>query len=322
MQGFAPAPIPRRPNGFGYHYGFDGTPALSMARFRARSGEIYFEQRGARANPRVLLIHGLGCQLVQWPESLVRGLVDHGLCVVMFDNRDAGLSHGPETPPPAIETLLAGAEGLTPDYTLSDMAQDAIDLLDHLGQGGAHVVGLSMGGMIAQRTAIEHPHRVYSLTSIMSSTGNPELPGPEPEAMAAALALTDATPENAVQRHRQAWRAWGGKHYDSTKIGIGTLAERAVERACRPAGIIRQFAAITADGDRGPQLRGVTAPTLVIHGAADPLVPAAAGRDTAKKVPSARYVAVENLGHDLVEPVMADVVDAIAGHIHGTEVTR
>ena len=293
-----------------------------MARFKARSGEIYFEHRGARANPRVVLIHGLGCQLVQWPDSLIQGLVGNGLCVVLFDNRDAGLSDGPGGPPPSLEALLAASDAVTPDYTLSDMAQDTVDLLDHLGQGGAHIVGLSMGGMIAQRMAIEHPHRVYSLTSIMSSTGNPGLPGPHPDAMAAAVALTEDNAETALAHHIHAWRVWGGGHFDSRECGIARFAERAVERACRPHGIIRQYAAIVADGDRRGELANVRVPTLVIHGAADPLVPAAAGDDTANAIPGARYIEIPKLGHDLPDPAIAEIVEAISGHIQAIEVSR
>ena len=293
-----------------------------MARFKARSGEIYFEHRGARANPRVVLIHGLGCQLVQWPDSLIQGLVGNGLCVVLFDNRDAGLSDGPDGPPPSLEALLAASDAVTPDYTLSDMAQDTVDLLDHLGQGGAHIVGLSMGGMIAQRMAIEHPHRVYSLTSIMSSTGNPGLPGPHPDAMAAAVALTEDNAETALAHHIHAWRVWGGGHCDSRECGIARFAERAVERARRPHGIIRQYAAIVADGDRRGELAGVRVPTLVIHGTADPLVPAAAGDDTANAIPGARYIEIPKLGHDLPDPAIAEIVEAISGHIQAIEVSR
>ena len=293
-----------------------------MARFKARSGEIYFEHRGARANPRVVLIHGLGCQLVQWPDSLIQGLVGNGLCAILFDNRDAGLSDGPGGPPPSLEALLAASDAVTPDYTLSDMAQDTVDLLDHLGQGGAHIVGLSMGGMIAQRMAIEHPQRVYSLTSIMSSTGNPALPGPHPDAMAAAVALTEDNAETALARHIHAWRVWGGGHFDSRECGVARFAERAVERACRPHGIIRQYAAIVADGDRRGELADVDVPSLVIHGAADPLVPAAAGNDTADAIPGARYIEMPKLGHDLPEPAIAEIVEAISGHIQAIEVSR
>ena len=182
------------------------------------------------------------------------------LCVVLFDNRDAGLSDGPGGPPPSLEALLAASDAVTPDYTLSDMAQDTVDLLDHLGQGGAHIVGLSMGGMIAQRMAIEHPQRVYSLTSIMSSTGNPDLPGPHADAMAAAVALTEDNAETALARNIHAWRVWGAGHFDSRECGIAQFAERAVERACRPHGVIRQYAAIVADGDRRRELANSTSP--------------------------------------------------------------
>ena len=293
-----------------------------MARFQARSGEIYFEHRGARANPRVVLIHGLGCQLVQWPDSLIQGLVGNGLCAVLFDNRDAGLSGGPGGPPPSLEALLAASDDVTPDYTLSDMAQDTVDLLDHLGQGGAHIVGLSMGGMIAQRMAIEHPQRVYSLTSIMSSTGNPDLPGPHADAMAAAVALTEDNSETALARHIHAWRVWGAGHYASRECGIARFAERAVARACRPHGIIRQYAAIVADGDRRDELGDVDVPTLVVHGAADPLVPVAAGSDTASAIPGARYIEIPKLGHDLPEPAIAEIAEAISAHIQAIEVSR
>ncbi len=293
-----------------------------MARFKARSGEIYFEHRGARANPRVVLIHGLGCQLVQWPESLIEGLVGNDLCVVLFDNRDAGLSDGPGGPPPSLEALLAASDAVTPDYTLSDMAQDTVDLLDHLGQGGAHIVGLSMGGMIAQRMAIEHPQRVYSLTSIMSSTGNPDLPGPHADAMAAAVALTEDNAETALARNIHAWRVWGAGHFDSRECGIAQFAERAVGRACRPHGVIRQYAAIVADGDRRGELAGVDVPTLVIHGAVDPLVPATAGNDTASAIPDARYIEIPKVGHDLPEPAIPEIVEAISEHIRAIEVSR
>ena len=294
-----------------------------MASFNARSGAIYFEHRGARANARVLFIHGLGCQLVQWPDSLIAGLVATGLCAVTFDNRDAGLSNGPEGPPPSLEALMAtGADALTPDYTLSDMAQDAVDLLDHLGQAGAHVVGVSMGGMIGQRLAIEHPNRVYSLTSIMSSTGNPALPEPSEDAMAAAMALTDDNVETAVAHGIRAARVFAGRHFDSRQNGMARFTERAVARAFRPHGVVRQYAAIVADGDRRAALAKLTVPTLVIHGAADPLVPVAAGKDTAASVPDAHYIELDQLGHDLSEPVIPAIVDAIAAHVHAVEVSR
>lgn len=298
-----------------------------MATFNARSGAMYFEHRGARASPRALLIHGLGCQLAQWPDRFVDALAASGLCVVAFDNRDVGLSHGPDdVRPPSAEALLAAQQDptvLTPAYSLSDMAADAIDLLDHLGQAGAHVIGFSMGGMIAQRMAIEYPHRVYSLTSLMSSNGDPSLPQAEEEAVRALLSLlATETTETAIVHMARAWRAFGGEHFDSESMGLGRFARDAVERAYRPDGIARQLAAILADGDRSAALATVAAPTLVVHGKADPLVPFQAGEATAAAIPGARLVGIDNLGHDLPEPLIDTVVEAIAAHVHTIEVSR
>ncbi|MDE0661673.1 MAG: alpha/beta fold hydrolase [Gammaproteobacteria bacterium] len=297
-----------------------------MAKFKAECGEIYFEHKGARANPRVLFVHGLGCQLVQWPDSLIDGIVDAGFCAVMCDNRDIGLSDGPPGPAPSVEALLAARDdpsALTPAYTLSDMADDVVALLDHLGQGGAHVVGLSMGGMISQRLAIEHPERVYSLTSIMSSTGNPDLPGPPDEVVGALIGTVSATdPETVIAQSIQAAKVFGGPHYDSEVHGIGRFARVAVERAHRPEGVMRQLGAILAAEDRRAALAELDVPTLVIHGNADPLVPVEAGRDTAAAVPGAKYIEIDKLGHDLSEPVIGEIVEAITTHLRDVEVSR
>ena len=297
-----------------------------MARFTAPSGEIYFEYRGARANPRVLFVHGLACQLVQWPDSLIDGIVDAGYCAAIFDNRDVGLSDGPDQPPPSLEALLEAREdpsALTPVYTLSDMAGDVVALLNHLGQGGAHIIGLSMGGMISQRLAIEHPERVYSLTSIMSSTGNPELPGPADEAIGALISTVGpGDMDTIIAQSIQAAKVFGGPHYDSEIHGIARFARRAVERAHRPEGVMRQLAAILTAEDRRPALANLDVPTLVIHGNADPLVPVEAGRDTAAAIPDAKYLEIDKLGHDLSEPVIGEIVEAIAAHIRAMEVSR
>ena len=296
-----------------------------MAKFRARSGAICFQHRGARANPRVLLIHGLGCQLVQWPDSLLDGLVARGLCAVTFDNRDAGLSDGADGPAPSPEALLAQRAGgeLQPAYTLSDMAGDAVALLDHLGQGGAHVIGLSMGGMIGQRLAIEHPERVYSLTSIMSSTGDPQLPTGTEEAEGALLATLAEEPQDAaIARNAEFWQALAGPHFDSRQVGLARFACHAVARAYRPQGIARQLAAIFADGDRSAALAQVTTPTLVIHGNADPLVDIAAGRATAAAIPGATLLEIDKMGHDLPEPLIESLATAIADHILAVEISR
>lgn len=300
--------------------------SFTVAKFNARSGAIHFELRGARANPRVLFIHGLGCQLVQWPESLLEGVVAAGYCAVVFDNRDAGCSHGAAAPAPSLEALLAGRDApttLAPAYTLSEMAQDAVDLLDHLGQAGAHVVGLSMGGMIAQRMAIAHPQRVYSLASMMSSTGDPQLPRGTEDAERALLAtLADEPLEAAVARTVHEWNTLGGAHYSSEEVGIARFARRAVTRAHRPQGMARQLAAILADGDRSAALAQVAAPALVIHGQADPLVPVEAGRATAAAIAGATLLEVEGLGHDLPEPLIDTLVEALVAHFDAVEVAR
>ena len=297
-----------------------------MAKFKAGCGDIYFEHRGARANPRVLFVHGLGCQLVQWPDSLIEGVVDAGFCAVMFDNRDAGLSGGPAGPAPSVEALLASRDdpaALTPAYTLADMAGDVAALLDHLGQGGAHVVGLSMGGMIGQTLAIEHPERVYSLTSIMSSTGNRELPGPADEVVGALIMAVGGTDtETIIAQTINTAKVFGGPHYDSEIHGMGRFARAAVERAHRPEGVLRQLGAILTAPDRRPALADLDVPTLVIHGNADPLVPVEAGRDTAAAVPGAKYLEIDKLGHDLSEPVIEDMVEAITSHLRTVEVSR
>lgn len=297
-----------------------------MARFRAKSGEIHFEHSGSRADPRVLFIQGLGCQVVHWPETVIQGIVDAGLCAVTFDNRDVGLSHGCDAPPPSLQSLLAAREDpatVVPAYSLSDMARDAVDLLDHLGQGGAHVIGVSMGGMIGQRMAIEYPDRVYSLTSIMSSTGNPGLPPPSEEAVEALLASSaGGDAEAAVPLSIQAWKVFAGPHFDSEKVGGARFARRAIDRAYRPDGTLRHLAAILADGDRRADLERLTVPTLVIHGNADPLVPVEAGRETAAVIPGATYREIDRLGHDLPEPLVDEVVSAITDHIHNVEVNR
>ena len=297
-----------------------------MARFQAGRGSIHFTHRGARADPRVLFVHGLGCQVVHWPQSLLDGVVAAGFCAITFDNRDVGLSHGSDAPPPTVEQLLAAsadASALTPTYTLSDMAADAVALLDHLGQAGAHVVGVSMGGMIGQRMAAEHAERVYSLTSIMSSTGNPALPGPTPEAIAALVgSMGSQNAEEAIENARRAARVLGGPHYASEEVGMARFTRQAIERAYRPDGVARQLAAILADGDRREALAGIRVPTLVIHGNADPLVPVEAGRETAAAIPGAKYVEIDKLGHDLPEPVIGEMLAAIIEHIAAVEVSR
>jgi pimeloyl-ACP methyl ester carboxylesterase len=254
-----------------------------------------------------------------WPKALVEGLAERRFRVIALDNRDIGLSQKlTETPSPTVAGVFADPRK-PPRYTLSDMASDVIGLLNHLGQAGAHVVGFSMGGMIAQRLAIHHPDRVYSLTSIGSTTGNPSLPRADAAAAEAFLRDAPLRPRAAtIDFIRNGWNVIGGPHYKSTECGLGKLTEAAYDRCFSPDGNARQVAAILADGNRAPLLAAVRTPTLVIHGAVDPLVPPAAGEDTAKSVPGATLLTIPKMGHDLPEPLIPQIVDAIASHAAAT----
>ncbi len=290
-----------------------------MPRFEANGLTLHYEQYGARAAPPLVLIHGWSCQLTLWPKALVEGLAERRFRVIALDNRDIGLSQKlTEDPAPTVASALANPTK-PPRYTLTDMANDVIGLMNHLGQAGAHVVGFSMGGMIAQRLAINHPERVYSLTSMASTTGNPSLPRADAAAAEAFLRDPPLRPRAAtIEFVRNGWNVIGGPHYKSTECGLGKLTEAAYDRAFSPDGNARQLAAIFADGNRAPALANVRAPTLVIHGAVDPLVPPAAGGDTAKAVHGAKLVMIPKMGHDLPEPLIPQLVDAIASHAAAT----
>lgn len=293
---------------------------IPMPFFQSQSLQMYFEQRGARSDPPVLLLHGIGCQLVQWPESFVQGLVTAGYRVLLLDNRDVGLSAKLDdlgTPDIAIMmAAMASGKPVNAPYSSTDMAADAVALLDHLGQSGAHVIGLSMGGMIAQQMAIHFSQRLFSLTSIMSSSGAAGLPQPDPAAMAGLLAVPANTArETVIAQIRATWNSFGGPHYKSDECGIGQLAAAAFDRCYHPSGFSRQLAAIVADTTRANDLAKVRTPTLVVHGDADPLTPLAAGQDTAARIAGATLSVVANMGHDLPEPLIPGIVATIAEHL-------
>ena len=289
-------------------------------------GNICFEQRGSRADPTVLLIHGVGCQLVHWPDSLLNGIVDGGYRVVVFDNRDAGLSFDFDAPPPSIPDLLSALEDptlLRPSYTLADMADDAVRILDHLGQSAAHVIGMSMGGMIAQHMAINHSNRMFSLTSLMSSTGNPNLTKPAPEITGALAAVTFLdSREEIIAMQKNNNNLFGGEHYISTEEGMGRFVERAYVRAQKPEGFLRQLAAILGDRDRGPALRQVAVPILAIHGTADPLVNKDGSEDIASNAPNSSLHLLENVGHDLPESLIPKILEVVLKHLHASAYER
>lgn len=297
-----------------------------MPTFQSKNGPIYFEQRGSRAAVPIVLIHGLGCQTVHWPESFLSNLERAGYRIVTLDNRDTGFSFGVEQEPPDLLTLLAALDdptALTPTYQLIDMADDIVQLLDHIGQSGAHIVGMSMGGMIAQRLAVQYPARVFSLSLLMSSTGNPQVPKPEPEVIG-ALASTIMTRdrEENIECSKKANQIFGGIHYDSCEHGIGRFVEVAHDRAHRPEGVSRQLSAILSDGDRRPLLADVKIPSLILHGEEDPLVHQNGSRDLAKVLPNAKLVLLKDMGHDLPEPLIPEIVNEILAHIGNVEVSR
>ncbi|MEQ8859896.1 MAG: alpha/beta hydrolase [Pseudomonadales bacterium] len=294
-----------------------------MPRFSTEQISLDYDQYGARANPTVLMIHGLTCQSIHWPRPLVDRISAAGYRVVVFDNRDVGLSTRLDhLAVGSMETVLANAAELEAPYGLGDMARDSVALLDHLGQSGAHVVGFSMGGMIAQRMALDFPQRAFSLTSIASSTGDPDLPGADPAAIEAFISTPPAGRDAAIAHLRAGWRAIGGRRYDSADVGLGRLAEAAWDRGYSAAGAARQLLAILRAEPRGAVLEALQVPGLVIHGALDPLVPLAAGERTAACIPRSQLVTFDDLGHDLPDPLLDAIADAIVSHLNAAHASR
>jgi pimeloyl-ACP methyl ester carboxylesterase len=281
---------------------------------------IEVEDSGEVERPAVLLAMGLGMQLVAWPEAFLAALHGAGLRVIRFDNRDIGLSTQLDhlgTPNLLWESLkLQFGLPLRPPYRLHDMAADALGVLDALGVRQAHVVGLSMGGMIAQRVALAAPQRVLSLTSIMSSSGARALPGPTARATRALLARPRGRGEEAIVDHFvHLFQVIGSPAFPSDEAELRARIRLALRRSHNPAGSARQLAAVAADSGRAEELSGIRAPTLVIHGTADPLVPIACGHDTARRIPGARFVAVRGMGHDLPPAVVERVLQALLPHL-------
>ncbi|BBB10862.1 alpha/beta fold hydrolase [Sphingopyxis sp. FD7] len=282
--------------------------------------DITYEDKGPKDAPAILMVMGLGGQLTLWPDEFVAALNDRGFRTIRYDNRDVGLSTRFDAAgvPNLKWMFVKAAIGLPvrPAYTLADMAADGIGLLDHLGIGRAHVVGVSMGGMIAQHIAARHPDRLLSLTSIMSTTGNRRLPRARKEAMQAlANRPMSGDREALIAYSVNAARVIGSPGYPPDEERLQRRVRTDFERGWYPPGFARQMAAIVADGDRRPMLRTIKAPTLVIHGEDDPLVPLAGGRDTANNIAGARLMTVPGMGHDLPLALVDTLADAIAGHI-------
>ncbi len=278
--------------------------------------ELAYETFGDPGDPPLLLIMGLATQMLGWDERFCMQLADHGFHVIRFDNRDIGLStHLHEAGVPNVWRLLGATMPAAP-YTLVDMADDTAGLLDALGLESAHVVGASMGGMIAQQLAIGHPHRVRSLTSIMS-TPSREVGQARPRAQRVLFLPPPTDQEAAAERALQVYRVIGSPGYPLDERRVADVARRSFARGNDPAGVARQYAAIVVSPDRTPGLRALTVPTLVIHGEDDPLVQVDGGRATADAVPGARLVVFPGMGHNLPQQLWPQLVDEIVTHARG-----
>jgi pimeloyl-ACP methyl ester carboxylesterase len=284
---------------------------MAEERAPANGIEIVYETIGDRSNPALLLIMGLGTQLIHWDTELCERFAERGFFVIRFDNRDAGRSTQIKAPVPNLVRAMAGVKIDAP-YLLDDMAEDAFGLLDHLGVEAAHVAGVSMGGMIAQTMAIRRPERVRSLISIMSTTGERRVGRPKLRVWSVLLRRAPSDKDAYVEYFVKVFRMIGSKAFPADDDRIRALAAAAYERGHHPAGTGRQLAAIMASGDRTERLRQLRVPTTVFHGRSDPLVPFRAGRATAEAIPDARLIAIPGMGHDLPPEIWPQLVDAVA----------
>ena len=292
---------------------------------RANGIELCYEIFGDPSAEPMLLIMGLGAQMILWDDDFCRQLAARGFRVIRFDNRDIGksskLSGGKRLGAIELLKLRFLKIPVAAPYLLLDMAKDVVGLMDTLGIKSAHLVGASMGGMIAQEVAISFPQRVRSLTSIMSTTGDPKVPPPSREATAVLMAPPPATREAYLERFAQTWKILRAGSFPQDEALDRSRAERSYERGLNPAGVARQLRAILASGSRKARLASVKAPTLVIHGTVDPLVRPEGGRDTAASIPGAKLLMVEGMGHALPVPMWPQIIDAIDRHAHAATTT-
>lgn len=294
-----------------------------MPTFRSESLTLHYEQYGARANPLVLLIHGYTCQTIHWPRALIERIAEAGYRVVAFDNRDSGLSIKLDhLEVGTVESVLADPKGIEAPYGIPELGRDVVALMDYLGQSGAHLIGFSMGGLIAQQLAIDVPERVFSITSIGSSTNDRDLPGAERQAFRAFVSTPPASREAAIAHIANAWRVLGGPHYDSRRVGLARFAEAAYDRGYSASGAARQLLAILRARPRGDALRALDVPALVIHGGVDPMVPVACGERTAACLRNSRLRVFEQMGHDLPDPLIDHIADEIVSHLDSVPADR
>jgi len=287
-----------------------------MTKTKANNIEIEYETFGDPLDKPLLLIVGLGSQMIHWDEEFIKTLTERGFYVIIFDNRDIGLSTRCEEAgePDLMGAIMAVQRGepVEAPYSLDDMADDAVGLLDALGIEQAHICGASMGGMIAQTIAYRHPSRILSLTSIMSTTGNPDLPQMTPEVQQVFFNPVpperDAIIENSIRVGKLSYGS--GFSYDEEKYRA--LAGRVFDRSFYPAGVERHLLAIFVHGNRKEKLRAIKVPTLVIHGRDDPLFPFEAGKDTAEAIPGTELIIIGGMGHSLPPETWGQISDAIA----------
>jgi len=276
---------------------------------------IAYDTFGSPDREPLVLIMGLSSQMVLWEEEFCRRLSARGFFVIRFDNRDVGLStRFSREGMPHIHALLSGkirGASAVP-YTIADMAMDTVGLLDTLGVNSAHVVGESMGGMIGQEMAIRYPERIRTLASIMSTTGNPLLPPPKQEALEMLFRPVPLDREGFVRYFREVWMVLSGPRYPMDDERALRLGDETFSRGVEPAGSARQLAAIIASGSRKERLHRVQAPTLVMHGDLDPLVPLECGIDTAESIPGAHLMVMEGMGHYLPPELWEKIIEAIA----------
>ena len=289
-----------------------------MPNVTANGIQIEYDTFGDSSSSALLLVAGNGAQIYFWDAEFCQLLVKKDFFVIRFDNRDAGLSTkfdeaGIPDFPAAIKAAMEG-KPVESAYSLDDMADDAVGLLDALGIEKAHICGASMGGMIAQVISYRHPKHVLSLTSIMSTTGNPDLPQGKPDALAAVLAPAPAERQAYVEHMINVWRKIWSPGFPFEEKRARTFIEKSYDRSYYPQGAVRQNIALLANGDRRRSLSTIAVPTLVIHGADDPLIPVEGGKDTARVIPGAKLFIISGMGHDMPKGVWAEIVDAISKH--------
>ncbi|MBP2633665.1 MAG: alpha/beta hydrolase fold protein [Firmicutes bacterium] len=290
-----------------------------MANVTANGIQIEYDTFGNRSSSVLLLIAGNGAQLLFWDAGFCELLAKMGFFVIRFDNRDAGLSTKFDEAgvPDIMAAIKAAMEGkhVVAAYSLDDMADDCVGLLDALHIEKAHICGASMGGMIAQVVSYRHPQRVLSLTSIMSNTGNPHLPQGQPDAIAAVVAPPPTERKGYIEHNLNVWRKIWSPGFPFEEERARTYLEKSYDRSYYPQGMARQNMAILSRGDRTALLSSIKVPTLVIHGSGDPLIPVEAGKDTARVIPGANLLIIEGMGHDLPTGSWSEIVTAISRHI-------